>query len=386
MLDTLFQKFTLAGSVDRRTISPEPSILTILPTEIILDIVQILPLASAASFAFCSVTAYRILGTRYWEALWTKGQEREKEAFLLLLEREMPNYVLCYQCNILHSGNEVYSATPYWSSGRRPHRYFAASCHTNDCSAGLSLLIHPYFHFSNFQMAMKRYRLGLNYKYHLSLLNYNYTYQERGRFPHHDTFEAQIVAGSLYLRIQRVGLIPTSRSVPTSRYFTGYNYNICRHVHTGDVLWNPDAEPCTLAHRHDLKQCVKLSGLKECISCPTEYNMVIHERGNDDAVVIITKWFDLGEGRTPRDFKWWIRLNESYRRQRLFEGHDCVKDMRQWMRNSPLFCPDPRPLPSRGMLEPHFERVSIRDSFENEQLQAFDPLLIPKVVESWHRL
>ena len=84
---------------------PDLSFLGRLPPDLIIYTTRFLPPDAAASFSLCCYSIYTILGTRYWEALRTQDQQR-RLAFLTLLERDLPQYIVCYPCRILHLPHE----------------------------------------------------------------------------------------------------------------------------------------------------------------------------------------------------------------------------------------------------------------------------------------
>jgi len=308
-----------------RPIPLESSMLGKLSPDIIIYLARFLPNASAASFALCCGSISEILGTRYWEALQAEDQQLELEAFLSLLERELPDYILCYYCTILHTGNKA----RYEARTQPPTRwhcpYGAMPCYTEELLGGVFQYIHSDFRFTVFQKTMKRYRLGLDYSYHLNLLACNNTcHRSIKYFPFRCTAQARIIAGSLLLRVQEVVLIPSGQALKNVQFCL---INICPHV--GIVAEDPRAQlpenvPCEIVHQHDLKQCIRYSGLKQCNVCPTEYRIDLQECGQHGVAVVTTKWLDLGEGRTILDPKWWSHLSRWYTDHGIFARADGI--------------------------------------------------------------
>src|SRR5450432_3475569 len=138
-----------------RPIALESSPLSKLHHELILHIARFLPPASASSFSLCCRPIYFILGTQYLEALEENGQ-LDRYKFLTLLERELPNHIVCYYCRKLHAINKAhrhrYSNRYYLGAGRY------LSCWVADLELATGLCIHDNFSFTDFQMAMKLYR------------------------------------------------------------------------------------------------------------------------------------------------------------------------------------------------------------------------------------
>jgi hypothetical protein len=350
LLDALFRRRTPPRSLCR-PIALESSALGELHPEIIIHVTRFLPAASAASFAFCCLPISNILGTRYWEALRTED-EQQREDFLSLLLKDLPDYILCYHCMALHSGSKERH------DDRMLHRHGITPCHKEELLGGVSKYIHQNFSFDIFQMAMKRYRLGVDCNYHLNLLALKISRLGIGRVPCQCMAEARIITGSLFLRVQQVVLLPSSRALKT---IASCHITICPHlgiVSQDGKVRPPENAECTIAHPHNLKQCVRRSGLKQCNYCTTEYQVDLQECGQPGVAVIITKWLDLGEGRTVLDPKWWSRLSAGYTRHRIFAGADGIYKRRTIDR-----------------LPVSFEPGSIHTSFEQDEHLAFDSLL-----------
>jgi hypothetical protein len=134
------------------------------------------------------------------------------------LERDLPDYILCYHCTILHAGNKAHYETRKQPSTRPRNRYGMTTCYKEELLGGIFRYIHKDCSFGIFQMTMKRYRLGLDYSYHLSLLACKTTSRRsREGFPYQCTAQARIIARSLFLRVQQVLLIPSGSSPQNSR-------------------------------------------------------------------------------------------------------------------------------------------------------------------------
>lgn len=369
LLAALFQGLTRPGSA-RRPIALESSVLSRLHPEIIIHIARFLSTASAASFALCCYSIFDILGTRYWEALQTEIQQRERETFLSLLERDLPGYILCYHCTILHSGNKTRYETRIQPSTQPRHRYGVTPCRKEELLGGVFKYVHKDFSFSIFQMTMKRYRLGLDYSYNLSLLACKTTGRRSIEgFPYQCTAQARIITGSLFLRVQQVLLIPSGRALKS---LASCRITICPHV--GTVAKDCEAQlpenvQCQIAHQHNLNQCIRYSGLKQCNYCPTEYQIDLQECRQLGVAVVITKWLDLGEGRTFMDSKWWSRLSTRYTSHHIFAG--AAEIYKKRLR-------DRVPVP--------FEAGSIDASFEQNEHLAFDPIQTPERVNELSKM
>jgi hypothetical protein len=205
-------------------------------------------------------------------------------------------------------------------------------------------------------MTMKRYRLRLDYSYYLNLLAYK-KIARRGveRFPYQCIAQPRIIAESLFLRVQEAILILSGRALESIAY---YYDHICPYIDYAKVQL-PENIQCKIVYRHDLKQCIRHSGLRQCNYCLTEYQIDLQEYGRFGVVVLITKWLDLGEGRTFMDPKWWSHLSIGYTNHNIFASVDGVYKTTL-----------------RDRVPISFEAGSIYTLFE-----AFDPLLTLKEVK-----
>lgn len=177
------------------------SLLGRLPPELISYTARFLPPDAAASFAFCCYSIYTILGTRYWKSLQTQDPQ-QLIAFLALLERDLPEYIVCSPCRKLHLPHKE-TIQAWMIQQRRNIRFLGAPCSQRQYRGMVCGYIHFQFHFTNFQMAMKRYRLGLPYGDYFNSLGCGWVDMSQFRY----AVNAKIIAGSLVLRIQYIFLI-----------------------------------------------------------------------------------------------------------------------------------------------------------------------------------
>lgn len=353
-LDLLVRAITRAPRI-QLTPAPQPdirvrrglelSLLGRLPPELIIYTTRFLPPDAAASFAFCCYSIYNILGTRYWESLQTQDPQL-LIAFLTLLERDRPQYIVCSPCRKLHL---PYKETRQaWITQRTQiFSSLGAPCSLMHCAGRVCEYIHFQFKFTNFQMAMKRYRLGLPYDDYFSSLGCDWVDVFR---PFIYAAHAKIIAGSLILRIQYRFLIPISQTlgVPSSGFL-----GICPHTKTSSLRLHELKEArCKVKHNHSIWQCTKRIKLKQCCWCLTEYQVDLQECGQRGSLIAITKWLDLGEGRNWTDVKWKSHLAD---------------------RGSSLYMA-PHQLETVDREETHLYKVGcIRDSFEQNKPGGFNP-------------
>lgn len=329
------------------------SILGILPPELILCINQFLPLESAASFALTCRPIYFILGTRYWEALRRPDQLQHRMAFLTLLDRDMLEYIVCHPCKKLHL--PIQGVDTRWMHQPWNIMRILRPCRLEYHRGRVIEYVHLLFEFTNFQAAMKRYRLGLPFMKYLSLLNDEYMGLAE-RLPYHSRTQVKVIAGSLFLRIQFI-FIMSFGQIP--KILQGPLIGICPHTATRHVNSHVlEGTRCRIKHNPYLNQCRKATGLKQCLRCPTEYQVDVQECEQRGSLVVLTKWLDIGEGRGWTDFKWRSHLAnmEAYRTG--------TEDMSTHLR----------------------ELGFIRNSFEENSQRYFDPFPSPESADEYWRV
>lgn len=201
-------------------------------------------------------------------------------------------------------------------------------------------------------MAMKQYRLGRNFQIYLDQLALNLNYESQyDKMKQQCRTKVKICDGRLLVRVQEFVLIPP-RSLESIK--TAW-LHICGHF--GMVGEDPKV---SLPEDIRAKGCLRSSGLRQCSDCPTEYRIDLQECWELGVVVnelvIVTKWLDLGEGRTFLDPAWWSR----------FRGHNRIdqsefNDMEWIDRGGLLAMPAPYDL---GDIFGSFEKDEKREAFK----------------------
>lgn len=146
--------------------------------------------------------------------------------------------------------------------------------------------------------------------------------------------------------------------------------HVCLRAHGAAANLNlPETAGCTMDHQHGLQRCVRKSGIALCIACPTEYEFRLEECAGFSVAAVITKWMDLGEGRTILDPRWWSHLGEKYTASDVFRKVDGINGRR-------LVDRDPVRSP----------RASIRASFGEYGSSGFNSILPLKVAQKLSQL
>jgi len=166
---------------------------------------------------------------------------------------------------------------------------------------------------------MKLYRQGLDYSQFLRYFTCRFT-GTRESIPYQFLSRAKIINGSLLLRVQESFLFPKGHQpqIPITA-----RVGICHHVGIPGFTFEsrlPEHAQCTLDHDHEAQQCIRSSGMRQCVYCPTEFQIELQDCADLGVALVTTKWLDLGEGRTVLDPKWWSRLSIKYTNHEIFAG------------------------------------------------------------------
>jgi hypothetical protein len=226
-------------------------------------------------------------------------------------------------------------------------------------------------------MMMKRHMLGLDND---SDLNHQLGFKNTDihcALPVQIISEPKIVNKSLLLRTQYVMFFP-SRDFSNGWTEIQPDITICRHLKYNATrldFQKPDnyhypGSPYMIysglgVHRLWLEQFLKERKsvpsipMRRCRHCTTEYRVDVQAWGQDSGVSIITRWIDLGSGRSIKDPKWWSRLPNTYTSHPKFSGVERDNAGDTWAR----------------MLDLDFERGAICQAFEQKAWEDFDPTL-----------
>ncbi|CZT08766.1 uncharacterized protein RAG0_13750 [Rhynchosporium agropyri] len=281
--------------------------------ELIIYLADFLPLSSSAILALSCRTAYEILGTRFWARLRADDEQLQCFEFLSLLSRDMSrdDYVPCYHFHVLHfceilPGVLQLPPLPYY-------QYHRTLCKRAEVLGKVAKYMHSGFQFRTVQMAMKMYRLHLDYQPWLEALCHNSkASMVQGEFPLKFKNSVRIINGFLLFCSQRIILLPPGL---TAADLNRCGFDICPHIMltAHRVAPNlPETSECAIDHDHAIERCIRSSAITSCTSCPTEYQLRMEDCENFGTAVVITKWMDLGKGETVADPKWWSHLSNEY--------------------------------------------------------------------------
>ena len=262
-----------------------------LPPEVLLCIAEFLPRASAAAFTLCCRHFCCILGNSTFAAVKDGDELETMREFLALLERDLPNHLACFYCGKLHSIKKASSYKRSSNSHRLWGRGSELQCFKVDQHFDTAYYIHWDFSHVVFQMAMKRYRQGLDFTNLLQLLSQNGKTKIRNDYTEQESFQARIVAGCLIVRLQTIFVY----SALLERFSLAPQFRICPHY-----VYDVGKKGIS----RDYRQWVRGGGSMKCECCLTEFQLDVKVCGEMDIATYCTKWQNLGEGKSPLDLTW----------------------------------------------------------------------------------
>ena len=301
-----------------RTGPEMPTSIFNLPSELLQIITEFLPIPSKAAFALCSRYVRKAIGTQYElkpESSWQR-QPTLRGEFLLLLERDLLDYIYCYECDILHGVDEYPSIRGGRDSGcpkyaARVPRY---------CIRKEAIFVKNWRdgcvfprqnNVSHIRMAMKCHHLGLDCGVHLKHLTGTVT-SSKGSFKEQWITETRIVANCLIVRTQHWLLLPPTivkdqaRCETTSfQRFSQPNLEfLCRHyLSPGNSFLLQIIQHYPLKDKGHYGTC---SGLERDRFCPlpTEFQVNSRDLGTKGFAIVTTTWRDFGNCKDPFNRKW----------------------------------------------------------------------------------
>jgi len=291
----------------RRPNALENSLLAKLPTELLQQIANDLPVASAASFSLSCRHNLLLIGTQYLENLATSSHETL--VFLKLVEHDLQDQVVCNSCRKLH---RIRDAKKY--SGF--HYPVEPDCLVDDRKARVHTYINEKFSTTVFKMAVKHHHLfgyDARSRQLLNLLSVeSYTYRCRSFVKRQDA-ECQIKNGSLFIckRVSFHGTCTAFERESISFYW------ICPHLELETIgrsasLRIRSSYHVCIRRRSRLLHCDNRSNtrkgdlyseLQQCRYCRTEYTAGFEYDDGCTIKLTITIWKDLGQGPEAEEWK-----------------------------------------------------------------------------------
>ena len=293
-----------ASQVKIKTVNDKESSLHLLPVEILQYMsATFLPCDAAASLALCSRSMLRILGSQVFRSLRLECHTIEKTRFLKNLEKDLPDWLFCHHCSMLHPVNHNEDPSKRW--------YYSDE---TECTRRNGIVSINYFfniRYEHAQLIMRNYRLGRPYKIYLKRLSNRY---DRHRF---DTslksvHTADIVEGELLIHIKHTLRLLKDWDISSIRW----NFpEFCPHT-IEDYRDSVFAQTlrCRLGHANRLP-CIECKKRMVCPKCSTSYQVDIRTLKNLVTEVQVDVWRCLGSCESPFNSKW-RKQAERYRLNR----------------------------------------------------------------------
>lgn len=270
----------------------QPLLLRTLPVQIIQNICDLLPPASAASFTITNKRLYNIIEGQPLILLGKQEQAAEKESFLRNLQRDLLHWQLFYTCMKFHPADTE-------TGPRVLYRY----CKEPWCAQVAGAIYFTAFftmRFQDAQLVMNHYRAGVPYADLRKKLCHSYRCY-RQKTPSLSLIKTSIVGDNLMIHVTSPLRIRISWSV---REMESSLPNICRH----NPRW-PDQllmkiVLCHLEHRGG-EPCDRCSGWKSCEHCQTSFRVSAQGFDSFDLRLSLDIRRLLGWCKTPFDPDWW---------------------------------------------------------------------------------
>ncbi|ESZ97868.1 hypothetical protein SBOR_1744 [Sclerotinia borealis F-4128] len=329
----------------------EPAIAT-LSSNLWGCIARHLSLSDVASFAFSSKILLNRIGRDPWHALGLPENHRYKIEFLVHMDRDLPNHLLCFPCAIYHvriiPGEERLKATHIIN-----HLFECPNALTQVAPRARLTVGHT-LPFSFVQLILRSNRYSQNHGVSVDSISKRWKdpqlgAQGTGTWSHQSRY--YINKGHLLLRVISQCFpepdlpISAQRNLLYSREDYFPYFSVCAHWRDGDLMdvckcalghipkrreaissqlkSGPNAILSLASHRNQMtSQCSVCQPMRRCPRCPTEYlvELKFAEDQMDQVnrfkqAMTVTRWSDLGNGTSPLSPEWAAMNGE-------FEGYD----------------------------------------------------------------
>jgi hypothetical protein len=297
------------------TIVEQSAAVLKLPTEVLVRILEYLPASSATAFTFTCKQTYQRLDRTYSSILMEHSGE--KFAYLNLLARDLPDQVSCQLCGRLH---EIADARWYANYYTGPHSLYDDSQqyeHPDDVRRNLG----DNFNILVFRMAMKQYKLGLNYDQLLQVIS---SVRAKPKILSdlviRKRTDCTIFRGFMIQRVQSAFINMTWKTIKESHQ--SLQFFICSHIilessktslciftytevhYKRKSLWSRRWYKDTTDQKTLKRDELEGSGLRQCPYCWTECRIDLDYSPDYGLVVACTRWKNLGKEPQVSDRIW----------------------------------------------------------------------------------
>ncbi|KAE8144560.1 hypothetical protein BDV25DRAFT_166544 [Aspergillus avenaceus] len=322
----------------------EPLIASLTP-DLWAHVCEYLNPGERVSLAFSTKTLLSRLGPAPWIALRLPENNDSRADFLASQDRLYPHHLLCFPCGRFHrrtqEGREKLQPAdvinPLFNCPNMRNAARPAPRHR--ITHGRVL------HFTFYQLVMRASRFGPRYGIAPESLSRRW---RRDGWSHHTRYH--IHQGRLLMRVVSTCFANPSLT-PSQQRLLLYSrddywpyFSVCAHWRDGELM---NVCKCALSHipaprttaglqglEHRAKDmyhgrahnpnalaslCGKCRPMRRCPECPSEYLVEVkltEDRSNANTMlfrhaIVVTRWSDLGDGRSPRLSREWAAINGS---------------------------------------------------------------------------
>jgi hypothetical protein len=301
-----------------------------LPFELVISIAKYLSPSDAASFALSGRRIRAVLGNQHLDSLRPEASDEPSRL-------QMPLDIACDSCLMHHQLLSERHRDVLYARREEPLDEV-----DDDEIVAMCLSLSESFVDITFRSVMKLHCYGINCQKLLAL----FADVDTGHLPgvtNQWASACRISNGRLIFRHQNWILHPagaTSYSLPPS----GARLIVCPHYNILHERFN-DKLSCRLDHWRDAQRnmsCSVCSGLFQCTYCPTEFQIDVKDFGAVGVALVVTRWLDLGEGRSALDPSWdrhLLKIDRGIETPITFPAGSIKQDFQQRLPSEELLTP-----------------------------------------------
>lgn len=269
-----------------------------LPLEMLQMIASFLAPDSAACFILCSKFLQRAIGRRSWLDLRNQDQKKARLRFLIVLQRDLPEWLPCYHCEKLNRFSLPPLPPPPWRyENEHP-------CAYADGYLCLRPLLGMQFQYA--QMIMKLHKLRATENIFLDSLSCDHSFRYRGHVADCHT-SARIRKDELLVKIEWRIFIRHGESFEIGSLCQ----SLCPHwfcLLDDDNLTRRIR--CQMSHTPG-QTCPECTGMVQCQFCSTEFIVAFLNSNwsRKGQAIYLTAWKNLGPCDTPFQISWRTQLH-----------------------------------------------------------------------------
>lgn len=291
-LSSCFRRTSVERIAEADQEAPAIMRLDRLPVEILQRIADFLPLNSAACLILSKKLFTLAIGHRSWVKLQSRQYRRERLRLLILMQRDLKEWVVCYHCELLHPvKRKPLSYTQWRDLAERP-------CSETD---GIVEILPTYIlRWQHARTIMKFHGLSPADTIWLDSLSHS-IYRWGVPYAH---CCARIANGDLLLKVEYRILL---RDYEDFYHVLTVFPEVCPHWRS--LVWDQNLARlirCHMSHGTKCYSCAKCTGLIQCRWCATEFIVAFLDSSwsFNRSALYITAWKNLGPCQTPFDIYW----------------------------------------------------------------------------------